>query len=81
MNETLENMNVIRERLIEQVTCAQSLSQVKEAQQALRQWMRDHPEERGMRDGFELLSHLQDEYEAQEAEYSTQLPTKVPAHV
>ena len=49
-----------RERLIDQVLDAVTLSEVIAAQQSLRQWLEDHPDEPGMADGFELLSHRED---------------------
>lgn len=60
-------VDAARDRVSEQVLRAQTLAEVREAEEALRQWLREHPEEGGMRDGFELLAHLRDHYEWLEA--------------
>ncbi len=57
-----------RERVIAQVLDATTLSEISTAHQVLRDWMTTHPEEQGMRDGFEQLSLMQDVAEAEEAE-------------
>jgi len=49
-----------RELVTEKVLRARSLPDVQEAQQTLRDWIKAHPEDEGMRDGFEQLSLLQD---------------------
>lgn len=56
-----------REQLLDQVFAAGTLAAVAHARVALRQWLYDHPEEQGMRDGFEALSHREDYLETREA--------------
>lgn len=56
-----------REQLLDQVFAAHTLEAVAYARLSLRQWLHEHPEEQGMRDGFEALSHQEDYLEAQEA--------------
>lgn len=49
-----------RERLNRRVLSARGLPDVLAAKEALRQWMRDHPDDHGMRYGFEQIFHLQE---------------------
>lgn len=49
-----------REALTWQVLGARKLEDVLAAKQALREWIAAHPEDEGMRDGFEQLSHMED---------------------
>jgi hypothetical protein len=72
-----------RERLSDQVFSAKTLAEIMAVKQALRQWLMDHPDEPGMADGFEVLSHRQDFAEQREA-----IPTqpkekhaKTPLHI
>ena len=58
--ETDSDMDLARDRLSDQVFRAHTLAEIAEAREALRQWMRDYPDEPGMADGFEVLSHAQD---------------------
>lgn len=55
-------MNTISERdqLLTQVREADTLEQVEQAIEALRCWVRHHPEDIGIRDAFEPLSHRKD---------------------
>ena len=57
-----------RECLTDQVLSATTLDEIHAATQALREWIKTYPEEKGMRDGFEQLSLMQDIAEEQEAE-------------
>ena len=52
-----------RNLLIRQILSARELPDVLAAMEALRQWMREHPDDQGMRDGFEQLSLMQDIHE------------------
>ena len=61
-------LDLAREQVTTQVLRARTLPEVFAAQQALRDWIRAHPEDEGMRDGFEQLSMMQDIAEEQEAE-------------
>lgn len=56
-----------RENVTRQVLSARKLPDVYEAQQMLREWVRAHPEDEGMRDGFEQLSLMQDVAEDEQA--------------
>lgn len=49
-----------RERLLDQVFAARTLPQIDLAKQSLRTWLREHPDELGMADAFEALSHFED---------------------
>lgn len=55
-----------REALTEQVLDATTLPEVLAAMQALRVWIREHPEDEGMSDAFEQLSQMKDIAEEQE---------------
>lgn len=57
-----------RERVNDQVLNADSLLEIEAAKRVLRDWMKAHPEEQGMRDGFELLYTIQEIIETEEAE-------------
>jgi len=67
MLEIGDDVNEARERLSEQVLSANTLLEIEAAKDALRQWMQAHPEEQGMRDGFEQLYTIQEIIEAEEA--------------
>ena len=67
MPRTIDHMNEARERLLEQVLNADTLSEIEDAKKVLREWMRAHPDEQGMRDGFEQLYTIQEIIEAEEA--------------
>jgi len=53
-----------REAVTKLVLRARVLPDVLKAQQVLRAWIKAHPEDEGMRDGFEQLSLMQDIAEA-----------------
>ena len=59
-----------RERVNKQVHNADTLPEIEAAKQVLREWMKAHPEEQGMRDGFELLYTIQEIIEIEEAEHT-----------
>ncbi len=63
-----EDINQARERVINQVLDATTLPEIEAARHILREWMMAHPEEQGMRDGFEQLSLMQDIAEAEETQ-------------
>ena len=62
------DLDVARDMLSDQVFAAKTLPEIAAAQEALRQWLRDHPHEQGMRDGFEVLSHREDFAREREAQ-------------
>ena len=62
------DLNEARERVSEQVLSADSLPEIEAAKQVLREWMKAHPEEQGMRAGFEQLYTIQEIIENEEAE-------------
>ena len=64
-NDDLERA---RDLLCDQVFSARTLPEIAAAGEALHQWLREHPEEQGMRDGFEVLSHREDFAREREAE-------------
>ena len=56
-----------RDRVINQVLDADSLPEIEAAKIVLSEWMQAHPEEQGMRDGFEQLYTIQEIIEQEEA--------------
>lgn len=57
---TIIELTSAREALTSKVLGARTLPDIEEAQRLLREWIAAHPEEEGMRDGFEQLSHMED---------------------
>lgn len=55
-----DRLDTVRERLLGQVFAARTLSEIAQAKQALRDWLAEHPDEPGMADAFEVLSHQED---------------------
>ena len=49
-----------RKLLISQVLSATTMPEIEEAIHALQEWVREHPDDRGIVDGFEQLSLMQD---------------------
>ena len=64
------NLDLARERVIKQVLDADSLPEIEAAKQVLGEWMKAHPEEQGMRDGFEQLYTIQEIIEEEETAYA-----------
>ena len=62
------DLNEARERVSKQVLSADTLPEIEAAKQVLREWMKAHPEEQGMRAGFEQLYTIQEIIEGEEAE-------------
>ena len=54
------DVEAAREAVTKIVLSARALPDVLKAQQVLRDWIKAHPEDEGMRDGFEQLSLMQD---------------------
>ena len=54
-----------RDRLTNRVLDATTLPEIEAAQKALRDWIRRHPEDAGMRDAFEQLAMMQEIAEAE----------------
>jgi len=52
--------NVERERIIEQALSAFTPSEIRQATQELQKWTRAYPQDFGIVDTFEVLSHKQD---------------------
>ena len=59
--------NPQRDIIIQQALNAYTLADVEQAYRDLSQWVRDHPQDLGIRDAFEPLSHRKD-YLAETAE-------------
>lgn len=57
-----------RERILDQVLDARTLPEIADATQELRGWLRQNPEDTGIREAFEGLSLMRDIAEEQEAE-------------
>ncbi len=66
--ELNNDLNEAREQVSEQVLSANTLPEIEAAKQVLREWMKAHPEEQGMRAGFEQLYTIQEIIEEEEAE-------------
>lgn len=66
-SEPTSETDIARECLITQVLGARTLPQVVAAEEALSQWLKEHPGETGLEDGFEQLSHMRDFAEWMEA--------------
>lgn len=64
----MNTLEIQRELVIEKVLDATTLSEIHEARQTLREWIAAHPDETGMRDGFEQLSLMEDALEAQKTD-------------
>ena len=58
--------NAEREHIIEQALSAFTLSEIRQATQELQQWTLTYPQDAGIVDTFEVLSHKQDFAEARE---------------
>ena len=77
MNHELDySLHEARERVCEQVLKADTLTEIEAAKQVLREWMKVHPDEQGMRDGFEQLYTIQEIIEAEEAKQGAGHPSK-----
>jgi hypothetical protein len=63
----MNGLDDARKQLTRQVLGARTLAEVAAAQQALRDWLTAHPDEQGMRWGFEQLAQMQEIGEAEEA--------------
>lgn len=76
MLKVVSGVDEARERVSEQVLSADTLPEIEAAKQVLREWMRAHPEEQGMRAGFEQLYTIQEIIEDEEADsaHSSQRP-------
>ena len=62
-----DTLKEYREQLSHSVFQARTLTEIEAAKQALHEWLQAHPDEPGMRDGFEVLSHAEDFAHAQAA--------------
>jgi len=62
------DIDAARERVTKLVLSARTLPEIEAAKQVLREWMKAHPEEQGMRAGFEQLYTIQEIIEGEEAE-------------
>ncbi len=62
------NVDEARECVLDVVLGAITLDEITHARQVLHAWMKAHPEEEGMRHGFEQLSLMEDAANMQEAE-------------
>lgn len=63
--------NPKREALLNQVFAARTLAEVAAAQQALRDWLDQHPGDAGLVDAFEILSHQEERERAREPRCET----------
>ena len=67
-------MNEAREQVLEQVLSANTLPEIAAAKQILRRWLEKHPEEVGMRAGFEQLYTIQEMIESEQDSLNRDLP-------
>ncbi|HLK61630.1 MAG TPA: hypothetical protein VKU00_34100 [Chthonomonadaceae bacterium] len=75
----MNNLNTPeREHLILFAHEANTLEEIEQATDALRQWVRQHPEDLGIRDAFEPLSHRKDflQTEASKSERAFEVTSK-----
>ncbi len=70
--------NPERERVLDQVLDARSMTEIKAAEQELRSWLKRNPEDTGIREAFEGLSLMRDIAEEQEAERASSERQTVP---
>jgi hypothetical protein len=56
----IDSLSEERERILDLVLGAITLEEIAVARQALHAWLRSHPEEEGMRHGFEQLSLMEE---------------------
>ena len=68
MLKTMSGVDKARKGDSKQVLSADTLPEIGAAKQVLREWMKAHPEEQGMRWGFEQLYTIQEIIEGEEAE-------------
>jgi len=68
MLEVKSDIDEARESATKLVLSARTLPEIEAAKQVLREWMKAHPEEQGMRAGFEQLYTIQEIIENEEAE-------------
>lgn len=64
----MNEVDAARERVLDLVLGAITLEEIAVGRQALHEWMKAHPEEEGMRHGFEQLSLMEDAAHEQEAQ-------------
>lgn len=69
--------NADRERLIEQALNASTLPEIRQVTQDLQHWTRAYPQDLGITDAFEVLSHKQDY--AEEREQKAELQEAITA--
>jgi hypothetical protein len=67
--ETELDLTAAREPVTKMVLSARRLPDITEAQRALWDWIKAHPEDEGMRDGFEQLSLMQDIAEEEQLQW------------
>ena len=65
--EAFTALNEARDSVTRQVLSANTLPEIEAAKQVLRDWLRAHPDEQGMRDGFEQLYTIQEIIEEENA--------------
>ena len=68
--------NPERERVLDQALDARTLPQIATAFREMREWVRLHPEDVGIREVFEGLSLMRDIAEEQEAERAARQPAE-----
>ena len=61
------HQDAARERLLDQVFDARTADEIAAARAALISWLDGHPDEPGMADAFEVLSHREDMANEQQA--------------
>lgn len=55
---SISETDAARERLLTQVLSARTLPQIAAATEALRRWLKEHPDETGLEDGFGQLAMM-----------------------
>jgi hypothetical protein len=58
--KTMYAIEEARRELSGRILTARTLPEIRSARNALRQWLASHPDEQGMRDGFEQLAQMEE---------------------
>jgi hypothetical protein len=67
-----------RRELSWRILTARTLPEIRSARNALREWLANHPDEQGMRDGFEQLAQMEEILTEHTASLSSSVPSITP---
>ncbi len=77
----MNELDAARGSLITQILSARTLPQVAAATEALRRWLKEHPNETGLEDGFGQLAMMVEAAKMDEAELSPDEQSRTPVLV